>query len=206
MGYTTYFEGGFSFNKKISNRLKDYINGFANTRHMLYNTEKIKKDYEFYRIFTYDGNLGENGCLINDTKRLLDGFKSEYVLDYNNNGVCPSLWAQWIVSDDGTELVWDGGEKFYEYDKWLVFYINNFFKKEDIILNGVSYYFGEDSQDAGFLIVDNNKVYMYNYLDTLFEEVIAKHNKNEEIVSILKSDDMTAEKFRKCYNFGYDEE
>ena len=195
MGYTTYFDGGFSFNKKIDDRLRDYINGFANTRHMLYNTEKIKKDYEFYRIFTYDGNLGENGCLINDAKGLLDGFKTEYVLDYNNSGACPSLWAQWIVSDDGPELVWDGGEKFYEYDKWLVFYINNFFKKEDIILNGVSYYFGEDSQDAGFLIVDNNKVYMYNYLGTSLEEVIEKHSKNEEIVSILKSDNMTFEKF-----------
>jgi len=31
-------------------------------------------------------------------------------------GECqPGLWCQWIPSDDGTAIEWDGGEKFYEY-------------------------------------------------------------------------------------------
>jgi hypothetical protein len=44
-----------------------------------------------------------------------------------NNECQPGLWCQWVISEDGTKLEWDGGEKFYEYAAWLKYYINHFF-------------------------------------------------------------------------------
>lgn len=188
MGYTTEFEGQFNFNKKVSESMKNFINGFTNTRHMLYDTEAIKNDFEFYKVFTLDGDLGENGCFINDAKRILENNEKRYVIDYNRSGKCPSLWAQWIITDDNSALIWDGSEKFYEYTNWLVFYIENFFKKNGYILNGVCYYYGEDSSDAGYLIIDNNEVFQYNFLNIRFDDLIKKHSKNIELVNQLKAD------------------
>jgi hypothetical protein len=31
----------------------------------------------------------------------------------------PGFWCQWVPSADGCGIEWDGGEKFYAYDKWL---------------------------------------------------------------------------------------
>ena len=200
MGYTTDFEGKFYFNKTVDKRLEKFINDFSFTRHMLYNTEQIKQDFEFWRIFTYNGDLGKDGCFIADKEDLLDN-KDKYIIDYNRSGDCPSLWAQWIIEDDG--LVWDGGEKFYCYDEWLEFYIKNFFKDEGLVLNGVMYCYGEDSSDAGFLIVDENKVYKYNYLDLSYEEIAEKHSSNEEIKNILLMDKKRPVDFEQNYDFSY---
>jgi hypothetical protein len=38
----------------------------------------------------------------------------------------PGLWCQWEPTEDGTQIVWDGGEKFYEYRAWLQYLIDHF--------------------------------------------------------------------------------
>ena len=74
-------------------------------------------------------------------------------------GECqPSLWCQWIISDDGNLLEWDGGEKFYYYTEWLKYMIKHFFTPWEIILNGQIEWEGEDRNDRGKIIVENNKV------------------------------------------------
>ena len=79
------------------------------------------------------------------------------VLDYNRppQGQ-PGLWCQWVLTPDGKELKWDGGEKFYEYEKWLQYLIDNFFSKWGIKLNGKIKWSGEDSSDVGMITVKNN--------------------------------------------------
>lgn len=42
MGYTTTFDGALSFNKPVTQELKDYINQFSYIRHMIRDNEKIK--------------------------------------------------------------------------------------------------------------------------------------------------------------------
>jgi hypothetical protein len=86
-------------------------------------------------------------------------------------GLCqPGLWCQWEVSEDGTQLMWDGGEKFYNYVEWLKYLINHFFSKWKVKLNGKIRWTGEDSSDMGIIVVENNvvktKVAVISYKDS----------------------------------------
>jgi hypothetical protein len=78
-------------------------------------------------------------------------------------GECqPGLWCNWEIEEPivGGEqvLVWDGGEKFYEYVAWLKYYINHFFSKWGVMLNGEITWTGEESTDLGKIIVTDNVV------------------------------------------------
>lgn len=51
------------------------------------------------------------------------------VLNYNQpHESQPGLWCQWTVSDDGREIYWDGGEKFYNAELWMGYIIDAFLK------------------------------------------------------------------------------
>ena len=79
------------------------------------------------------------------------------VIDHNRPpSTQPGLWAQWIVGDEDDIIEWDGGEKFYYYDKWLKYYIENFFKPWGIVMNGEVEWDGEDRGDIGKLVVTDN--------------------------------------------------
>lgn len=70
----------------------------------------------------------------------------------------PGAWCQWVSNEAGTELVWDGGEKFYGYVPWLKWLIDNYFAKQSITLNGDIRWEGEDNEDVGTIHVKNNVV------------------------------------------------
>lgn len=70
----------------------------------------------------------------------------------------PGLWCQWVVTEDGTELEWDEGEKFYEYVEWLEYLIKHFFEKWGVKLNGEIGWKGSEDDDRGTIFVKNNKV------------------------------------------------
>lgn len=69
----------------------------------------------------------------------------------------PGLWCQWIINENG-DLAWDEGEKFYEYEEWLVYLIDNFFAPSGYICNGDIEFQGEDMEDFGTIHVENNVV------------------------------------------------
>jgi hypothetical protein len=68
------------------------------------------------------------------------------------------LWCQWVPTDDGSELVWDGGEKFYNYVEWLDYLIDKILAPRGYTLNGECQWFGEERDDVGVIIVKNNIV------------------------------------------------
>lgn len=68
------------------------------------------------------------------------------------------LYCQWIPTDDGKYLEWDGGEKFYDYIEWLKYLIENFLSQKGYILNGEVTWEGEESGDVGKIIVKDNVV------------------------------------------------
>jgi len=69
----------------------------------------------------------------------------------------PGLWLQWELNEDGTELAWNGSEKFYNYIEWLQYLFAHFFEPWGIKLNGEIEWVGEDSSDRGkIVVVDNN--------------------------------------------------
>jgi hypothetical protein len=103
-----------------------------------FNTPPGQLTHEDYRI------MGPNAYFTENVRRTRDGECQ------------PGLWCQWIINENGTELMWDGGEKFYEYIPWLKYYISHFFEKWGIKLNGEIRYQGEDHDDNGVIVVEDN--------------------------------------------------
>lgn len=82
----------------------------------------------------------------------------------------PGYYCQWIPSDDGTYLEWDGGEKFYAYTEWLEYLIKEFLDPWGYTLNGKVTWSGDDNDDLGYITVKNNAVYTTN-METYIQEL-----------------------------------
>ena len=160
MGYSTEFYGEFKFDKPVTEALAEYINRFSYTRRMPRDNEKIKEIYPNWKELCFFGELGNKGEYFAPPDG--NSFGQNYddsIIDYNGfkESVHPGLWCQWVVNEDRTALVWDGGEKFYEYVEWLRYLINHFFAPLGYVLNGVMEFQGEEDDDSGVItVVDNN--------------------------------------------------
>ncbi len=157
MGYTTDFCGKFEFNKPVEPWLVEYVDKFCNSRRMKRDNEKIKELYPKWKDLCFNGELGVEGEYFIGGIGFMGQGDDDSVLN-NNDPACtqPGLWCQWVVTEDGKYLEWDGGEKFYEYERWLEYLIDNFFTPLGYILNGDVEWQGEDYEDLGTLHVVNN--------------------------------------------------
>lgn len=185
MGYTTDFEGSLQLSRPATTEERDYINRISGTRRMkrdnkiLFELYKGKHGNPFAKneteIYGREGEYfaKENNNSGQDKDRSIINYNTppgqvEYTRhpsswDVNNNLIkeckCqPGLWCQWVITEDGTQFEWDGGEKFYYYLEWLEYYISHFFSKWGIKLNGEITWEGEDRTDKGIIVVKNNKV------------------------------------------------
>ena len=78
----------------------------------------------------------------------------------------PSFYCQWIPTEDREGIEWDGGEKFYNAEKWLRYIIENYLKPWGYVVNGtVEFKYGEPeyNSNTGALHVSNNKVFVEEY-------------------------------------------
>lgn len=144
MGYTTDFEGSFNITPVLSQKDNEFLTKFSETRRMARN---VGPEYGIEGEFYVDGTgwAGQDS----DTT----------VINYNKPpSTQPGLWCQWVPTDDGSELVWDGGEKFYNYVEWLQYLIDKILAPRGYTLNGECQWFGEERDDVGVIIVKNNKV------------------------------------------------
>lgn len=144
MGYSTDFEGKLKFNKQLSLDDHTFLTKLAGTRRMARNVDaKYGVEGEFY--VDGKGDFGQNG-----EDNVIDGNRSPRTQ--------PGLWLQWVPTEDGWYLEWDGGEKFYEYVEWLEYLITMVFEPKGYILNGEIEWRGEDFDDSGKIIVTDNIV------------------------------------------------
>lgn len=154
MGYTTYFTGSVTVTPPLNAAEIEYLDRFASVRHM----DRAKGPYY--------ANPGA------------DGFGQDEESDirnYNSPGaVPPGPWCQWVVSGNGTNIEWDGNEKFYSADEWMAYIIDHFLKPGakakssgdpqfaeftfDHMVNGVIDAAGEDPSDLWRIVVEDNKV------------------------------------------------
>ena len=144
MGYTTDFEGSFNITPVLSQKDNEFLTKFSETRRMARN---VGPEYGIEGEFYVDGTgwAGQDS----DTT----------VINYNKPpSTQPGLWCQWVPTDDGSELVWDGGEKFYNYVEWLDYLIDKILAPRGYTLNGECQWFGEERDDVGVIIVKNNIV------------------------------------------------
>lgn len=86
------------------------------------------------------------------------------------DGAQPGLWCQWIPTEDGTAIVWDEGEKFYDYIEWLDYLIRHFLKPWGYTLTGGVEWQGEDPDDRGRILVSDNAITIQHAVTTFVDD------------------------------------
>lgn len=150
MGYTTEFQGHIEIHPPLPIPLVQYINQMADTRRMKRNLPAhFGVDGEFY--------VGAGGMRGQD--------RSADIVEYNlPPSTQPSLWLQWNISPDGSKLVWDGGEKFYEYVPWLAYLYKQIIAPFGHRMSGVIKWRGEEFDDVGKIVVDQQYITADGYM------------------------------------------
>jgi hypothetical protein len=184
MGYTTEFVGGFSISPKPDEYIIKYLDMFSDSRRLGY--ARLKPIYgtqgEFFVHGDYYGS--KNGV---------------EPIDVNEPPPTqPGLWCDWIIEKN--KLKWDGREKFYDYDLWLSYLVNNFFGPSGYLLNGQISFQGEDFEDKGLITFIDNviiksfgskrrfKITLANKDILLVKELLAGHHHVKIIEPNYKKD------------------
>jgi hypothetical protein len=162
MGYTTDFTGRFDLDKPLELKHIQYLDQFASTRRMQRRSHIAEKYTDPLR-HAVGLPIGEEGEYYVGAERYsCDSDQS--VIDHNKPPVNqPGLWCNWVPTEDGLHIEWNGGEKFYHYIEWLKYLIEHFLKPWGYSLSGTVKYQGEDPDDKGVLIfADNIQLNIYD--------------------------------------------
>jgi hypothetical protein len=160
MGYTTDFEGKFLLDPPLSQEHQDYLTAFSETRRMCRDVELLKTMDDPKRS-AVELPLGEQGEFYvgSEGHGFMGQGRDVSIVDYNcPPRTQPSLWCQWLPSEDGEAIIWDGGEKFYCYVGWIEYIIKNFLNRWGYKINGEVRWRGENFQDLGMIAITNNTV------------------------------------------------
>ena len=160
MGYTTAFSGQFTITPKLKLHHNRYLKALATTRRMK-RDPNVLEDYIDKLRQDVGLPLGDEGEFYVGSVEDLDWGQSrdKSIISYNlppSNQ--PSLWLQWLPSEDGDCYMWDGAEKFYDYVDWLKYVIKNFFDPWGYKLNGQVAWSGEDRSDIGVITITDNLI------------------------------------------------
>lgn len=149
MGYTTEFVGEVDIVPPLNQEEIDFLNKFSTTRRM----------------------KRKNGPYFVDGSGFAEQGNDADVEEYNSppDGQ-PGLWCQWVPTDGGNTIEWDGGEKFYHAAEWMEYIIDHFLKPGAVaaselpflqanhVCNGRIEAQGDDRDDRWLLKVINNVV------------------------------------------------
>lgn len=166
MGYTTDFSGSFEVTPALNPAQVAYLQAFSNTRRMARDESITAARLDLVRQAVglpvgpqggyFVGAAGPNAGQE-------DRDPSTGILDYNSPPAGqPGLWCQWTANDAGTEIEWDGGEKFYDYVEWMKYIVEHFLKVWGCVVNGEIKWVGEESDDRGMIRAINNKILALN--------------------------------------------
>lgn len=141
MGYTTEFEGQIDIHPPLNTAEIAYLKAFSASRRM----KRTKGSYY----------VGDDRTDVLENNIPPDGQ--------------PGLWCKWIPNEDGTAIVWNGHEKFYDSVAWMQYLIDHFLghgakavgQVPGIVgghtLRGHIHAEGEEPGDVWELIVINNQ-------------------------------------------------
>lgn len=185
MGYTTNFSGEFEITPPLEPNHAEYLRAFATTRRMKRNPEitatysdpvreavglPVGPDGAYYVGNTLDFGQARTPDVVDSNTPPGSPSSSNFygIGDYERlmaakdmavaEGAQPGLWCQWVPNESGTAIVWDGGEKFYEYVEWLRYLVEHFLRPWGYQLDGEVDWVGEDSDDRGVIEVIANKI------------------------------------------------
>jgi len=170
MGYTTDFYGEFNLDNPLSTAHKAYLEAFAQTRRMIRDDKIASKMEDPVRIAAglpvgFDGGYFVNGGG--------DFGQAEDSSVKNSNtppAGQPGLWCQWVPNEEGTSIIWDQGEKFYNYVEWIEYLVEHFLKPWGYVLNGEVEWQGEERDDRGMIVIKDNVVKV-KVAKVIYEEV-----------------------------------
>jgi len=152
MGYTTDFEGQIGIEPPLNEKEIEYINKFSDTRRM------DRKNGPYY--------VGGTGMAGQDHESDIRNYNAP-------DDTQPGLWCQWVPTEEGDAIEWDGNEKFYESEKWMQYIIDHFLGENPLAklnqpehfgflqghkLNGDIYAQGEEHDDTWKLEVADGVV------------------------------------------------
>ena len=158
MGYHTDFTGEINISPPLSDEQITYINTFSSTRRMARNESILASMPDPVRD-AVGLPVGQQGEFYVGSTSDFGQTRDKSIIDFNLSPKSqPGLWCDWVVSDDGKYLEWNGSEKFYGYVEWLEYMNKNFFTPWKKDLNGEIKWEGEDSSDKGVIVVENNNV------------------------------------------------
>jgi hypothetical protein len=80
-----------------------------------------------------------------------------------------AMWCGWRVNAEGTEIAWDGGEKFYDSAAWMAWMIGRFIPANRSV-NGEIKAEGAEAGDRWLLKVTDRTVTVHRAIDTYAEE------------------------------------
>jgi len=158
MGYTTDFSGSVTIDREVDEETFNLLRGLNTTRRMKRDPKKLAKRLqktteEILKLYGKDCQFW-----VGDT----ESYGQTVTKDVTDNNAPPEdqpgLWCQWSILDDRKTIVWDGGEKFYEYTNWMIYIIEKILQPRGYIVNGEIYWQGEEPDDSGYIRVKNNIV------------------------------------------------
>lgn len=142
MGFTTEFIGKFSVSPVLSAEDAKFLRKFNLTRH-------------------------EN------ESRLIEGIVENAVFPdklLSCHVGKPGIWCQWVPNEDGSAIIWDKCEKFYNYAEWIIYLIGEFFVKKGYVLNGSMKWICEEYNVQGVIAIFDNIVHESREEDIPAEE------------------------------------
>lgn len=150
MGYTTEFNGQINIVPALNNEEIEYLKKFCRSRRM---------------------NRTKGPYFVDGSESFGQGRDAD-IINYNDPAEGqPGLWCQWVPTNYGNAIEWDGAEKFYCAAEWIKYIIEHFIGSEPKAkgelpflqghtLNGEIFAQGEEPDDRWKLIVRDNKVFI----------------------------------------------
>jgi hypothetical protein len=177
MGVDTYFEGSFKLDKPLKPEHLAYLKRFSETRRMKRDVSQLQDAPDPIREATGLPLGPEGGYFVAGDQY---GIGDPTVVDRNEppQGQ-PGLWCQWIPTEDGKEIVWDKGEKFYWHAEWLRYLIEFFLDPWGYALDG----------EIQWKIIEEGFTAEGEYLVTHPEHGTIRVKSN--VVEVVEGDDQT---------------
>ena len=159
MGYTTDFDGYFTVTPRLDEDQVAYLKKFSETRRMKRDAAKTALRPDPLREAVGLPVGPEGGYFVGAEADFGQEFGAD---DVTNSNYAPrdqpSLWCQWVPTDDGGTIEWNGAEKFYNYIEWLQYFVDHFFKPWGRVLNGSVRWAGEELGDCGVIFAKDNQI------------------------------------------------
>jgi len=151
MGYTTEFIGSFTVTPSLRPEHEAYLRTFSRTRRMKRDKGKAEQLPDAIRSLA-GLPIGEEGGYFVGGQGYFGQMEDGSVIDYNRPPLGqPHLWCHWVPTVGGSNLEWNGAEKFSKYAEWLAYLIEHFLKPWGYAVTGAVEWKGEADGDIGVL-------------------------------------------------------